>query len=934
MTRNLHNPSPRPAASLLSRAKLWLSSTLHRPRLESDMDEEIRFHLDARAQDLATQGLPLKLAARQARLEFGPIATTKDDIRSALGLRWLDDLLADLRYSTRLLRKSPGFTAIAVSSLALAIGANTAIFSVANQMLYARLAVPRPRELRLVAAVSPDPSVIHGNWGSNSTINGQEHHDSIAYPIYRQLLQNNRSGLDLFAFKDIGGVNVTASNQAQSASAQLVSGNFYKDMQITPQLGRPILPSDDAVPGQGTVALISDDFWHRTFGGSPSVLGRTLNVDGHLITIIGVNPPSFTGAQAVQISPALFMPLSMVRELVSGFRDDLLTGTDIWWVNIAARMPPGASQPTAEAALTNAFQSAVRASITPKAGEHIPTLILEDGSRGLSYVWTQLQLAKPIHVLLALSGLVLLLACANIANLMLARASVRHREMSVRLALGASRGRILRQVLTESLLLSSLGGLFGLVIGYVGRNSLPRLMHTSFDGNDINVPFNWLIFAFAAAVTLLTGLLFGILPAWRATRQDPNRGLKETATSVSRRRSAWSGKATVAFQIALSTLLVASSALFLRTLINLNHINPGFNPDNLLTFELNAPESRYPAASAVALFQRVEETIAAAPGVSGVTVLNPPFLSNSMWDGDFDIEGQPPIQFKKGDMGQYPNVMAVGRNFFSVAQIPILRGRAFGPQDTATSTSVAVINQSLARKFFPNFDPIGRRFKDDEDKNHVKHYRTVIGICADTLYNTVRDPAGPIHFDLYVDQKEFRGATFMVRSTRPPGALAADLRQRIHSLDPDLPMTSIRTQRQQINANLQQERLFATLTAGFGLLALLLASVGVYGIMAYTVTQRTNEIGIRLALGAQRSQVRSMVLREAAWLALAGVAAGLAITLALVRLVKSMLYGLQPRDPASLAGAALLLLAIALLAGWIPAARASRVEPMVALRHE
>lgn len=920
--------------SLRTRLALLLRSLTHRRQLESDINDEIRFHIEARTADLATQGHSPHEAARQARLEFGATESHKDGIRAALGLRWLDELVADLRYSTRLLRKSPGFTAIAVSSLALAIGANTAIFSVANEMLYARLAVPRPRELRLVAAVSPDPSVIHGNWGSNSTINGQEHHDSIAYPIYRQLAENNRSGLDLFAFKDIGGVNVTASNQAQSASAQLVSGNFYKDMQITPQLGRPILPSDDAVPGQGTVALISDAFWHRTFGGSPSVLGRTLNVDGHLITIIGVNPPSFTGAQAVQISPALFMPLSMVRELVSGFRDDLLTGTDIWWVNIAVRMPPGASQPTAEAALTNTFQSSVRASITPKAGEHIPTLILEDGSRGLSYIWTQLQLGKPIHILLALSGLVLLLACANIANLMLARASVRHREMSVRLALGASRGRILRQVLTESLLLSALGGLFGLLIGYLGRNALPRLMHTSFDGNDINVPFNWLIFAFAAGVTLLTGLLFGILPGWRATREDPNRGLKETAISASRRRSAWSGKGIVAFQIALSTLLVASSALFLRTLVNLNHINPGFNPDNLLTFNLNAPEKQYPGAGAAALFQRLEDAIAGAPGVSGVAVLTPSFLTGGTWNGDFDIEGQAPIQFKKDDPGQFPNLMNVGRTFFSVAEIPIIRGRAFGPQDTATSPSVAVVNQSLARKFFPNSDPIGRRFKDDEDKNHVKHFRTIIGICADTLYNSVREPVGPIHFDLYVDQKDFRGATLMVRSTRPPDALTADIRQVVRRIDPDLPMTSIRTQRQQIDANLQQERLFAALTAGFGLLALLLASVGVYGIMAYTVTQRTNEIGIRLALGAQRSQVRSMVLREAAWLALAGVAAGLAITLALVRLVKSMLYGLQPRDPASLAGAALLLLTIALLAGWIPAARASRVEPIEALRHE
>ncbi len=920
--------------SLLARARLWTRSTLHRPELEANMDDEIRFHLEHRTQDLIAHGLPANEAARQARLEFGPVATHKDGMRSALGLRWLDEGLADLRYATRLLRKSPAFTAIAVASLALAIGANTAIFSVANEMLYARLAVPRPRELRALWAVAPRPSIMHSTWGSNYPENGQNHADGFPFPFYRQLQRDNASRIEIVAFKDIGRVNVTANSQAQSATSELVSGSFYSLMEVKPQLGRPILPSDDATPGAGAVALLSDELWHHVFGGSPDVLGRAIRINGQLVTIIGVNPPGFTGAQSVQRSPALFLPLSMAPKVVSGFRQDLITSTELWWVSLLTRIRPGASASTTAAALSADLNAAVLASIKPKPDEHVPAIALEDASRGASYIWTQRELGKPIHVLLALSGLVLLLACANIANLMLARASVRHREMSVRLALGASRGRVLRQILTESLLLSSLGGGFGLLLGYLGRNTLPRLMQTSFDGNNINVPFNWLIFAFAAAVTLLTGLLFGILPAWRATREDPNRGLKETATSASRRRSGWSGKGIVAFQIALSTLLVASSALFLRTLLNLNRISPGFDADNLLTFDLSATENHYPGLAAAALFQRLEDTIAGAPGVSGVSVLNPPFLANSNWTGDFTVEGAAPIQFKKDDPDQYPKLMAVGRTFFSVAEIPILRGRAFGPQDTPTSSSVAVINQSLARKFFPNFDPIGRRFKDDEDKNHVKHFRTVIGICADTLYSSVREPAGPIHFDLYVDQKSFRGATFMVRSTRPPDALAADLRQVLRRIDPDLPMTDIRTQQQQIDANLQQERLFAALTSGFGLLALLLATVGIYGIMAYTVTQRTNEIGIRLALGAPRAHVRAMVLREAAWLSLLGVALGLGSVLALVHLVKTMLYGLQPRDPASLAGSALLLLAIALLAAWIPAARASRVEPTVALRHE
>ena len=917
---------------LWTRATVFLRSLFHRRRLEADMDEEIRFHLQAHTDHLITQGLPPKQAARQARVDFGTPETQKAGMRSALGLRWPDELLADLRYATRLLRKSPGFTLIAVASLALAIGANTAIFSVANEMLYARLAVPHPRELRVLYAAGPSPLAIHMTWGSNFNENGQARVDSFPFPFYRQLQQDHPANTELFAFKDFGTVNVTANGVAQAVSSQFVSGNFYAAMQVTPQLGRPILPSDDAVPGSGTVAILSDGFWHRVFGGSPAVLGRTLNVDGHLLTIIGVNPPGFTGAENVQTSPSLFFPLSMVPKLTSGFRDDLITSTKFWWVTILTRIRPGVSADRTAAALTHTLQAAMRATTAIKPDEHIPSVTLEDGSRGLNF--TAREFAKPLHVLLALSGLVLLLACANIANLMLARASVRHREMSVRLALGASRGRVLRQVLTESLLLSSLGGVFGFILGYLGRNTLPRLMQTSFDGNEISVPFHWLIFAFAAAVTLLTGLLFGILPAWRATREDPNRGLKETAPSASRRRSAWSGKAIVTFQVALSTLLVASSALFLRTLINLDHVNPGFNPDNLLLFDLNPAKARYPGAASVAIYGRIEDGIAAVPGVSGVTVVNPPFLADNMWNSDFDIEGSPASSARGDDVGQYPSLMNVGQTFFTVAGIPILHGRTFGPGDTVTSTPVSVINQSLARRFFPNSDPIGRRFKSDEDEHHVKHFRTIVGVCADTLYNNVRNPPEPLHFDLYRTNTDFHGATLMVRSSRPPDSLIPDLRDTLRRIDPDLPMTQIRTQQQQIDANLQQERLFAALTSGFGLLALLLASVGVYGIMAYTVTQRTNEIGIRLALGASRAQVRGMVLREGARLALLGVAIGLTLVLALVRVVQTMLYGLQPRDPLSLAATCLLLLAVALLSCWIPAARASRVEPMVALRHE
>ena len=914
------------------RLGLWLRSLVGRRRLEAEMEEEIGFHLDARTAELVAEGVPEAAARRRARVEFGAVETQKDGMRSAFGLRWWDELVADLKYAGRMLRKSPGFTLIAVTSLALAIGANTTIFSVANEMLYERLSVPKPRELRMLYAVGQDPTVVHSNWGSAYTENGVEKHDSFPFPMYRELQKDRRSGTEIFAFKDLYSGNVTANGQAQSVDLQLVSGNFYSGMEVRPQLGRPILPSDDAIPGSGAVAVLSDGFWRRAFGGSPDVLGRTIRVDDQLVTIIGVNPPGFTGAQSVQTSPALFLPLSMVTRFASGFREDLITSTELWWVNLMTRVRPGMSQETATAALSSTLQAAVRASVTPKAGEHIPNVEMEDGSRGLNF--SARELRRPLNVLLALSALVLLLACANIANLMLARASVRQREMSVRLALGASRGRILRQVLTESLLLSTIGGVAGLVLGFFGRNVLPTLMQGSSGTEELNVPFNWVVFAFAASITLITGVLFGILPAWRATHEQVSSGLKETSRSATRRRSAWSGKALVGLQIALSTLLVASSALFLRTLINLNHIDPGFRAEGLLTFRLDLPAARYPKATGVTMNQRLEEALAAAPGVTGVTLINPPFLAGSDWNNDFEIEGAPPQHYKKDDMSQYPWLMNVGRTFFAVTGIPILRGRGFGSQDTATSPAVSVINESAARKFFPGSDPIGRRFRDDTDENHVKHFRTIIGVCADTRYDSMRRKPEPTHFDLYVTQKQFQGGTFLVRSRRDPDTLAADLHGVIHSLDPDLPMTHVRTQLQQIDINLRQERLFAALSCGFGILALLLASVGVYGIMAYTVTQRTNEIGIRLALGAERSQVRGMVLRDAMVLAILGVVTGLGVALLLVRLVQSMLYGLQGRDPASLVATAVLLGAVALLAAWLPAARASRVQPMEALRHE
>jgi predicted permease len=916
-----------------SRLKSWLRSTLGRRRLEQDMDEEVRFHIEARADDLVREGVVPNEAIRRARLEFGAVASHKDAMRTSLGLRWLDDLWCDLRYAARILRKSPGFTAIAVGSLALAIGANTTIFSIANEILYERLGVPHPEQLRLFTLTGDKNVAVHSSWGNWDRLpDGRTTFNSFTYPIYQQLKKDNRVLQDIFAFKDLGHANVTVDGDAQAVQLELVSGNFYEQMKVNPAIGRAILPADDSAPGAGAVAIISDGFWQRSFGRSPNVIGKVINVNTIPVTIIGVNPRGFTGAKSVQSSPEVFMPLSMISLLrADSLGGPYLSNTRLFWVQIMARTKPEVPIAQAQTALNLAVSAAVRATMTLKKDDTMPVLTLDDGSRGLNFAARQF--AKPVYVLLALVGFVLLLACANIANLMLARASARQREMSVRLALGAGRSRILRQVLTESLMISFMGGAAGVFFYFMGRSTVPRLFINAWERPDLNLSFHWQVFSFTAAVTILTGILFGLIPAWSSSKAEVGTALKEAGKTATKHRKAWSGKAIVAFQVALSTMLVVGSALFIRTLINLNSIDPGFRADHLLLFDINPPSKQYPAPKDVALHARIEEALRSVPGVQSVTLTDNPLVASDTSTSGFNIQGAPKVERKRGDNSGSVSLADVGHDFLSVMGIPVIAGRAFAPQDVNSPQRVAVVNQTLVRQLFPHDNPIGRRFSLD-DNPEKQEWIEIVGIVGDTRYSNLKDEAPALHFDLYNQLQEIGGATYTIRTQMPPEAITPSLRAAVQKIDRDLPLMDIRTQQQQIDATTQQERVFASLTAGFGLLALALACVGIYGIMAYTVSQRTNEIGIRLALGAERGQVRSMVLREATWLALFGVLAGLAAALGLAQLVKSMLYGLKAADPLSFAGAGSLLLAIAIIAAWIPAMRASRVEPMEALRHE
>jgi predicted permease len=927
-----------------SQLRSYLNSLLHRGSVESNIEAELRTHIELRAEDLQRTGLTPAEALRRARIEFGPIETHKENIRSSLGLRLLgllliDELRADLRYAIRMLRRSPGFTAIAVASLALAIGANTTIFSYANQVLFVRLGVPHPEQLRVFRLTGDDHIAVRGIAGNDAYVSddGHFHLGLFPYPAYRELRQQNHFVEDIVAFMQLEDVDITAAGTPEVGKAELVSGNFYSQMQVKPQIGRPIEAADDGAPAAGAVTVISDGFWHREFGGAQDVIGKTIRVNMTPVTIIGVNPPSFRGTVAADTSaPEVFLPMSMLFALIpeSGGKHPLLDPND-FVVQLMARVKPGISPSAAGAALDSSFNAAFRGTAIVNKGETVPKLSLEDGSRGITSGIRNL--LQPLYVLLGLAGLVLLLACANIANLMLARASLRQREMSVRMALGAGQGRILRQVLTESLLISAMGGLAGLLLGYVSRNLIPWLMHTGWDGGEMPIGFDWRVFGFTSAATLLTGIVFGVAPAWRSTRADINTALKDGARTSTRRRKPWSGKAIVGFQVGLSTLLVVSAIFFLRTLFNLNSVDPGFRTQNLLLVDVTPPRTESLLSQSSTLHSRVKDALATVPGVQEVTYVNHPLGAHSYWRSQFLVEGiqrDPASDLKKtGNVGEQAMVSYVGPRFFSTMSIPILAGRGFTAEDTESSIPVSVVNQALVRKFFPNTNPIGKRFRRGLNDKKTR-WIEIIGICADTRYNDMREPTPPVHFDLDRQSAAPGGMTYIISSAVQPAVLVPSLRRALQEIDPDLPLNHIRTQQQQIDASMQQERMFASLTAGFGLLALALACVGIYGIMAYTVSQRTNEIGIRMALGARTRQVLWMILRESSWLALLGIAAGIAAALGLTRFVRTMLYGLQPTDPATFIPAALLLLAIAIAAGYGPARRASRIDPMQALRHE
>jgi predicted permease len=901
-----------------------------REKADREFGDEIEMHLDLLTERLLHQGMSHEEATHAARRQFGNVGVLEERQREMRAFSWIVVLVQDLRYGLRMLWKNPGVTIIAVISLALGIGANTAVFTVAKAALLDELSVPHPERLRLLAYTQPERSVIQNDLGDFYTDSGgRTVIASFSYPVYQMLFRHDHSLGELFAFVDIDQfehLSATIDGHAEVVTGELVSGNFFEGMQVRTVLGRPIEPQDDAAPGAGAVAVISDSFWERRFGRSPLVIGKAIEVNLTPITIIGVAPPSFSGASHVQAIQDLFMPLSMQPVIFPRGDKSLLSDANTWWIQIMGRLQPGISDEQARSSLNLGLAQAIRATMAVPKDRSLPALLLLSGGRGWNYAAQELE--HPMPYLLALAGFVLLLSCVNVANLLLSHSSSRVREISIRLALGASKKRVMRQMLTESLCLSAFGGAVGLLIGYLGRNVLPKLLSPSWGAGTLSVRFDWPVFGFTCAISLLTGVAFGMVPAWESSRMTLNTALKNTGRSMSDPRKGITGRMLVVLQVALCMLLLVSAGLFLRTLLNLRALDPGFDKRGLLLFALEPPAKRYPVPKNIEVLRRIEQSIARLPGVRSVTLSREALLAQSGSNSDFVPVGREAAERQH----QHVALNWVGPGFFATMGIPILHGRSFNPHDALSSHNVAVINAALAQKEFDGTNPVGAFFRMEEDTDPIE----IVGICANAKYGWLRDDVPPTFYALYTQRKDMFGKsmTFEVRTKGNPKEYVEAIRGAIALVDKDLPLIDVRTQEEQIEASIGPERSFATVTTGFGILALGLASIGVYGVVSSGVSRRVNEIGVRMALGARADQVVRMVLGEAVCLTLFGIAGGLCGALFLTRLLSSFLFGLKPTDVLTFAGAGLVLSLVAILASWAPAYRAASIQPVEALRHE
>jgi len=830
--------------------------------------------------------------------------------------------MRNLKFALRTLFRTPFVTAVAVLSLALGIGANAAIFSLFDQLLLRPLPVPEPERLVSLGAPGPKP-------GSQSCNQAGDCDEVFSYPMFKDLERGQTVLTGLAAHRGFG-ANLSFKGEPLTGEGMFVSGSYFNTLRLSPELGRLLGPSDDETIGANFVAVLSYSFWSARFGGDRSVLGQTITVNGQSMEIVGVAPRDFEGT-TLGTRPLVFVPITMRGALSNGFNG--FDNRRSYWVYVFGRLKPGVTLAQAKTALNGIYHPIINDVEAAQTGMSDKTMArfrskdiaVEAGQRGQSSMHREAR--TPLFLLFGVTGIVLLIACANIANLLLARGANRAMEMGVRLALGAGRRQLMVQLLTESVVLALMGGLAGLLVARWTLHAIAALLPPEAT-TTLRFELQPSVLAFAALVSVATGIIFGMFPALHSTRSDLIAAIRAGAGQITGARGAARFRAAlVTVQIALATALLIGAGLFMKSLINVTRVDLGLKVDNVVTFGISPVRSGYDTTRSHLLFERVEETLAAVPGVSGVTTSMVPLLAGDNWGTDVNVQGFP----SGPDVDNNSRFNEVGAGYFSTLGIRLLSGREFTNADRLGTAEVAVVNEAFTKKFNLGQDAVGKFMSTrGPDSMNIE----IIGVIQNAKYSEVKQEIPALFYMPWRQDGSVGTMNFYVRTSLPPEQLVRDIPGIMKGVDPGLPVENLKTMPQQIRENVFLDRMISILSASFAVLATLLAAVGLYGVLAYTVAQRTREIGVRMALGADALRVRMMVMRQVGTMILVGLGVGIVGAIGVGRAASSLLYGLKGHDPIVFSAAVLVLVVVALSAGYLPALRASRVHPMQALRYD
>ncbi|HEY4306761.1 MAG TPA: ABC transporter permease [Gemmatimonadaceae bacterium] len=831
--------------------------------------------------------------------------------------------MLSLIHAFRTLFRTPFVTVVAILSLALGIGANAAIYSLFDQMLLRPLPVSQPNRLVNLKAPGPNP-------GSQSCTNAGGCDEVFSYPMFRDL-EASHTGFSGIAAHRSFGANVAYKNQTLSGDAMYVSGSYFPVLDVHAARGRLFTQTDDRAVGSNYVTVLGYDYWQTKLGADPNVIGQAITVNGQHLTILGVAPEGFQGT-TLGTKPMLYVPISMRGVLENGFVG--FQNRRTYWIYLFARLAPGVSTEQAAKAVNTVYHGAINDVEAPlQTGMSAATMVkfrakeiaLDDGRRGQSGMHAQTR--TPLILLFSITAVVLLIACANIANLLLARSAGRATEMAVRLSLGATRQQLLRQLLTESCLLAVLGGIVSLLVANITIGVLSQILPSD-KADALGFALHWNVVGFTALVSIGTGFLFGLYPALQSTKPDLVTTLRAGSGKLAGERSSARFRTSlVTAQIALSTALLVSAGLFVKSLVHVATVNLGLNVDRVVTFSISPELNGYKNAQSAQFFMRLEEQLAAIPGVNGVSSSLVPLLAGSNWGSDVSVQG-----FKKGpDTDANSRYNEVGPGYFSTLGMTVLNGREFTASDVSGASKVAVVNETFAKKFGLGRDAVGKFIgSGGNDSLNMQ----IVGLIKDAKYSGVKQEMQPLFMTPTRQDSTLGSLNFYVRTAADPAQLIRAIPGIVSKLDPNLPVDNLKTMPQQIKENVFLDRMISSLSGAFATLATLLAAIGLYGVLAYSVAQRTREIGVRMALGADMGSVRAMIMRQVAWMTLIGCAIGLAGAVLVGRGAASLLYQMTGFDPVIFGGAAVVLAIVALGAGYVPARRASRVDPMQALRYE